>query len=107
MNKLLESTSKHYWVISTKVLSTIALLLAPLAVTHAAEAPTFSNEVVRILQQNCQLCHQPGGIAPMPLQTYDQARVWAPRIKENVLRRVIPPWHLDPTIGIQEYKNDF
>lgn len=70
-------------------------------------SPTFSNEVVRILQQSCQRCHQPGGIAPMPLETYEQVKAWAPRIKENVLRRVMPPWHLDPTIGIQEYKNDF
>ena len=71
------------------------------------QSPTFSNEVSRILQQKCQRCHQPGGIGPMPLETYEQVRVWAPLIRENVRRRVMPPWHLDPTIGIQEYKNDF
>ena len=71
------------------------------------QSPTFSNEVVRVLQEKCQRCHQPGGIGPMPLETYEQARAWAPRIKENVRRRIMPPWHLDPTIGIQEYKNDF
>ena len=71
------------------------------------QGPTFSNEVVRVLQEKCQRCHQPGGIGPMPLETYEQARAWAPRIKENVRRRIMPPWHLDPTIGIQEYKNDF
>lgn len=91
-----------------------AVLLLPLHSIDAAaaegksqQAPTFSNEVVRILQQNCQQCHQPGGIAPMPLETYEQAKPWAARIKYNVSRRVMPPWHLDPTIGIQEYKNDF
>ena len=72
-----------------------------------SHSPTFSNEVVRILQENCQQCHQPGGIAPMSLETFEQAKVWAPRIKYNVNRRVMPPWHLDPTIGIQEYKNDY
>ena len=71
------------------------------------DPPTFSNEVVRILQESCQRCHQPGGIGPMPLETFEQVRSWAPMIRENVLRRVMPPWHLDPTIGIQEYKNDF
>ena len=71
------------------------------------QSPTFSNEVVRVLQEKCQRCHQPGGIGPMPLETYEQAKAWAPRIKENVRRRIMPPWHLDPTIGIQEYKNDF
>ena len=99
------------------IVGTAALLLAALQTIHAAEpssvaqqadtTPTFSNEVVRILQQNCQQCHQPGGIAPMPLETYEQARPWAARIKTNVSRRVMPPWHLDPTIGIQEFKNDF
>lgn len=75
--------------------------------TESIQSPTFSNEVVRVLQEKCQRCHQPGGIGPMPLETYEQARAWAPRIKENVRRRIMPPWHLDPTIGIQEYKNDF
>jgi len=71
------------------------------------DPPTFSNEVVRILQENCQQCHQPGGIGPMVLETYAQTRPWAPMIKESVSRRMMPPWHLDHTIGIQEYKNDF
>jgi len=95
-------------------LSGLTLLFVPLQATWSAESaltvdspPTYSNEVVRILQQNCQRCHQPGGIAPMPLQTYEQVRAWAPLIKTNVTRRVMPPWHLDPTISIQEYKNDF
>ena len=93
--------------------ASLVLLFMPLQAANAqgtspqADPPVFSNEVVRILQQNCQRCHQPGGIAPMPLETYEQASVWAPLIRENVLRRVMPPWHLDPTIGIQEYKNDF
>ena len=37
---------------------------------------TFSNEVVRILQENCQVCHQPGGIGPMSLMTYQDVRRW-------------------------------
>ena len=73
----------------------------------AADAPTFSNEVVRVLQQSCQRCHQDGGVGPMPLETYEQARAWAPMIREKVIRRIMPPWYLDPTIGIQEYKNDY
>ena len=80
---------------------------SPVIAQEVGHSPTFSNEVVRILQENCQQCHQPGGIAPMPLETFEQAKIWAPRIKYNVNRRVMPPWHLDPTIGIQEYKNDY
>ena len=97
--------SKYFWVKLS--LSLFLLSSFPQHGLPAEDMPTFSNEVVRILQEKCQRCHQPGGIGPMPLETYDQARVWAPRIKENVRRRIMPPWHLDPTIGIQEYKNNF
>ncbi len=43
----------------------------------------------------------------MSLETYEQARAWAPMIRDRVIRRIMPPWYLDPTIGIQEYKNDY
>jgi len=38
--------------------------------------------------------------------TYAEARPWAKSIKERVVRRDMPPWHLDKTVGIREYKND-
>jgi mono/diheme cytochrome c family protein len=67
---------------------------------------TFSNEVVRILQQNCQQCHQPGGIGPMSLMTYQDARRWATRIKTQVVERNMPPYQYDTDVGIQELKYD-
>lgn len=42
----------------------------------------------------------------MNLQTYAEARPWARSIKERVATRNMPPWHLDKSIGIQEYAND-
>ena len=68
MNELMGQTSKTCRMIG----AVIAIFFVPLHLSQAAEAPTFSNEVVRILQQNCQLCHQPGGIAPMPLGDSDR-----------------------------------
>jgi mono/diheme cytochrome c family protein len=67
---------------------------------------TFSNEVVRILQQNCQSCHQPGGIGPMSLMSYQDARRWATRIKTQVVERNMPPYQYDTDVGIQELKYD-
>jgi hypothetical protein len=32
--------------------------------------PTFYQDILPILQDRCQVCHRPGGIAPMPLMTY-------------------------------------
>jgi hypothetical protein len=55
-------------------------------------APTFSNEVVRIFQQNCQTCHHAGDIAPFSLMTYREARPWARAIQEKVITREMPPW---------------
>ena len=114
MNSFTKISVKNLFTIcfdsSFKGLLIVAMVFC-ISLARAAEPiiqePTFSNEVVRVLQEKCQRCHQPGGIGPMPLETYEQARAWAPRIKENVRRRIMPPWHLDPTIGIQEYKNDF
>ena len=68
--------------------------------------PTFSRDVAPILQRSCQHCHQPTGIAPMSLLSYREARPWARSIREKVERRLMPPWHLDTTVGIQDYKND-
>jgi hypothetical protein len=42
----------------------------------------------------------------MSLMTYNDTRPWARSIKDRVLRREMPPWHLDKTVGIREYKND-
>ena len=35
--------------------------------------PTFYKDILPILQDHCQVCHRPGGIAPMPLVTYANA----------------------------------
>ena len=79
---------------------------APASPVAADTAPTFSRDVAPILQRSCQHCHQPHGIAPMSLLTYRDARPWARSIRDRVARRLMPPWHLDPTVGIRDYKND-
>ncbi len=72
----------------------------------AQDAPTYSRDVAPILQQKCQSCHNPNGIGPMPLMNYGQVRPFAALIQDRTSKRIMPPWHLDPTIGIQGYKND-
>ncbi|HEU4386401.1 MAG TPA: alkyl hydroperoxide reductase [Blastocatellia bacterium] len=66
--------------------------------------PTFTKDVLPILQKSCQGCHRPGTIAPMSLLTYEQVRPWARSIKEKVVTRYMPPWHIDRTVG--EYSPD-
>jgi mono/diheme cytochrome c family protein len=66
--------------------------------------PTFTKDILPIIQKSCQECHRPGAMAPMSLLTYEEARPWARSIKEKVVTRYMPPWHIDRTVG--EYYPD-
>jgi mono/diheme cytochrome c family protein len=72
----------------------------------SASAPTFSKDVAPIFQEKCQVCHRPNNMAPMSLLTYEESRPWVRSIKLRVSKREMPPWHLDKTVGIKEFKND-
>jgi hypothetical protein len=68
--------------------------------TNAADpVPTFSKDVLPILQKNCQSCHRPGQIGPFSLLTYESARPWARSIKTKVASRQMPPWFADAPHG--------
>lgn len=86
----------------------VLALVAPVAATaQEAEAEvTFASDVAPILQQNCQTCHRPGSVAPMSLLTYEDARRYATRIKDQVERRIMPPWPMDTGVGIQRFQDD-
>lgn len=74
--------------------------------TDPARQVTFSRDIAPIFQKSCQNCHHAGTSAPMSLMTYNETRPWVRAIKDRVLRREMPPWHLDKTVGIRNYKND-
>src|SRR6187431_1060143 len=89
----------------------VSLLFSAQSVTHAQgsaqavpAAPTFTKDVLPIMQRSCQSCHRPGTPAPMSLITFAEVRPWARAIKTKVASRQMPPWHIDRTIG--EYSND-
>jgi peroxiredoxin len=65
---------------------------------------TFNGHVASILQRNCQDCHRPGQIGPMPLLTYEDAYAWGEMIREVVKDRRMPPWYADPKHG--KFSND-
>ncbi|MEX2583551.1 MAG: hypothetical protein WD766_09760 [Gemmatimonadota bacterium] len=73
--------------------------LASTSNLHTADAPTFYSDVLPILQENCQACHQPAGlnmggmVAPMSFMTYEEAQPWARVIAKAVQERRMPPWH--------------
>ena len=61
--------------------------------------PTFAKDVLPIFQKSCQDCHRPGQMAPFSLLDYESSRPWVRSIKEKVVTRYMPPWHLDRSIG--------
>ncbi len=77
-----------------------------LAAGQVTESVTYAEDVAPIIQEKCQACHRPGSVAPMALLTYDDARAWAPMIREQVSLRIMPPWPIDTNVGIQQFKND-
>src|ERR1700760_2263297 len=69
-----------------------------------AGAPTFYRDVSPILQQHCETCHREGGIAPMPLQTFAQAKAYAAAIAADAQNKSMPPWFA--VSGIGHFSND-
>jgi mono/diheme cytochrome c family protein len=98
------------------MLSPLMVLFAQMATTGTAgaaptnvtssEQVTFSKDIAPIFQAKCQECHQPNSIAPMSLITYKESRPWARSIRERVVTRQMPPWHIDRSVGVQKFKND-
>ena len=85
-----------------------AVLVFPVvaAAQSSKPVPTFTKDVARVFQEKCESCHRPDSIAPMSLVTFEETRPWARSIKNRVAARQMPPWHIDKTIGIQDYQND-
>jgi hypothetical protein len=99
------SVSARRFAGTVSIASGLALLPSTLA-AQASPSVTFSKDVAPIIQAKCQACHQPDSIGPMSLITYKEARPWARSIRHRVSERQMPPWHIDPSVGVQRFKND-
>src|SRR6201997_4861700 len=87
-------------------IASVLACLALSATTFGADTVTFAKDVAPILQEKCQECHRAGSMAPMSLVTYEEARPWAKSIRQRVVTRQMPPWHIDMTVGVHKFKND-
>jgi hypothetical protein len=72
----------------------------------SAKPVTFTKDIAPIFQEKCEACHRKDSMAPMSLVSYEEVRPWARSIKERVITHQMPPWHLDKTVGIQQFQND-
>jgi hypothetical protein len=98
-------TWKHFGVLGL-VLAVGAAAPAVASAADAASTPTFTKDVAPIFQDKCEACHRPDSIAPMSLQTFEEARPWIRDIRARVADRQMPPWQIDRNVGIQQFKND-
>src|SRR5439155_24529925 len=92
------------FAIGVLVMGAAVLAMTPEAGQETGGAVTFHRDVLPIRQKNCQRCHRPGQIGPMPLLSYKEARPWAKAIKQAVVSRKMPPWLADPPDG--DFFND-
>ena len=67
----------------------VLLVAAPVSAGNEAGV-TYYQDVLPIMQSNCQTCHRPSGqnisglIAPMSFMTYQETRPWARAIASKV-----------------------
>ena len=92
-----------------KIKSLFCLTFSSLSCFAAAQIsePVYNGEIGRIINENCVVCHQEGGIGPMQFESYDQVRPWAPLIQLKVASREMPPYAYDHGIGIQSLIGDW
>jgi hypothetical protein len=83
-----------------------AVILAAAAQMESMQqqAPTFARDIAPIFYANCTSCHRPGGLGPMSLLTYADAKAKTADIRLKVSRGVMPPWHSDAPRGL--FNND-
>jgi len=82
----------------------MALFLLASIVALGEGAPTFFGEVGRILSDKCIGCHRAGQPGRFPLDTWEQARLFAREIRLVVGMRTMPPWPAVPEYG--QFSND-
>lgn len=57
-----------------------------------SEPLTYHEHAEAILQDKCQSCHRPGGLAPFSLLTYEDVRKRAASVVDQMKTRAMPPW---------------
>ena len=95
---------------ATLLLTVCSAALRPGSASASGEANTekrnvtFTKDVAPIFYAKCAECHRPGEVGPFSLMSYKEARPWAKSIREQVVEKVMPPWHADPHHG--QFRND-
>ena len=71
------------------------MLCLPLLISTEVEAQqrvTWANHIACLVYSHCTPCHQDDGIAPFPLQSYDDAFAHRYAMEVAIATRLMPPW---------------
>jgi len=71
---------------------------------HAANTPSYADDIAPIIEENCAKCHREGGVAPFALDSHTMLLGWSPMIREVIMTKRMPPGQVDPHIG--DFEND-
>lgn len=77
------------------------LLIAPVI---RAQTPTYTADIQPIIAQHCSACHQPGGVGPFSLLTYQDVAKRSKFIAKVTQIRYMPPFPADRQF--QHYANE-
>lgn len=58
-----------------------------------AARPNWHEDIAPLVVEHCGGCHVSGGIAPYPMEDYEQTRPLAPIMALQSEARLMPPWH--------------
>lgn len=62
-----------------------------------SQSPNWAEDIAPIFYNKCAKCHNPNGVAPFSLITYQDGYINRQMIKYVVSNRFMPPWPPDPT----------
>jgi mono/diheme cytochrome c family protein len=65
---------------------------------------SYEKEVAPILLERCVDCHQPGGIGPFHMTSYEVVKGFGPMIREAIRTDRMPPYDVDRHVGV--FAND-
>jgi peroxiredoxin len=60
---------------------------------------SYTKTIAPMIESKCTSCHEPGGIGPMPLISYETIKPFSPMIREMIRTQRMPPWRADPSVG--------
>lgn len=71
----------------------------PAWLADAELKPTFTEGVGLVIENRCLECHRTGGLSPIPLESIQDIRRSAVKMREAIEKRTMPPWPADPAVG--------